>query len=659
MSSLRVFEFLRPLLWSICVLGAALVVNACGSSEPVQQSQSTRTLRLTAVDSATGEPLDSARAINRTLGDTLRTDSAGQFVMRDIESALHVFDISGYGYHTQRHFAVLVEPTDTLLTTETSLLPQVLSLECEGSRPFGWDRLQSEYREDSSLVRIELLDVFAQGGQVEIQPILVNDLPTNTIFLPENFGALGHYDVLLYDGDNNQISFAYKNAPPDERGQRIYTKKDLRPVVPKGTERLEEATLVIQDSVGENQTLYARMDYNFSSDDTLRATSATTFPDLNLDSLQVPDFDTVRTDGRIRVPDSLRLQRDTTVTRVVGIDTTVTRSGYVLYSTLRDSNAASTPEAARKLLFIPDSVKARAQRDERRAIAEADTTVPDIDTTSLSSSQTGQSLYMVERTDRTRMDSLLTDPTLSRSLLEGLPSETMSADSLLAMSQIYRTAALRPPNLSSAESRIGVDAIQDTTESSRAILSAPQPDSLFEMISPEPPDADTIETTERENPFLGREPGPRLTPPDVDSMPIDSLRLTIRADADSVTTDSIVTNELSDPPARSYWFIPDSLSVSGARVLAIDPSFFQLRARPLIDTTVTVNVRALLPDRLGTREERSRTSYPQQVVRIPAGTYRNRYLNLWKKLQANTLKEIYCRIFPYPLRSEWQPASIR
>lgn len=659
MSSASIFRSLRPLLWSICLLAGALMVNACGSSEPIQDaSHSTRTLRLTAVDSASGEPLDSARAINRTLGDTLHTDSTGQFVIRDVESALHVFDISAYGYHPQRHFSVLVEPTDTVLTTETSLLPQVLSLDCEGSRPFGWDRIQTRYPEDSSLVRIELLDVFSQGGEVRIQPILVNDLPTTTVFLPENFGALGHYNVLLYDGNNNRISYTYKDAPPDD-GHRIYSKKDLRPVVPKGTKRLEESTVVLDDSLGTDQTLYARLTYNFSSDDTLRATSATTFPDLNLDSLQVPAFDTVRTDGRIRVPDSLRLQRDTTITRVVGIDTTVTRRGYVLFSTLRDSNAAPTPEAARNLLFIPDSVKTRSRRDSLRAIAERDTTVPDIDTTALSTPPTTHRLHVVERTNRTRMDSLLTDLRLSQALLEGLPSETMSADSLLSMSQIYRTAALQPPELSYAESRIGIEGPDDTDRAGSAILSAPQPDSLFGLTSPDTLEADTSTSAEDRSPFLGTDLGPRLTPPDVDSLPIDSLRLTISPDADSVTTDSVVTNELSDPPPRSYWFIPDSLSVPGSRVLAVDPSFFQLRARSIIDTTVTTRVRALLPDRIGKQEERSVTSYPQQVVRIPSGTYRDRYLTVWKKLQASTLKREYCRIFPFPLRSEWQPASVR
>lgn len=659
MPSPRIFQPLRSLVLSGCLLLVALALNACGSSEPVQKSESTRTLRLTAVDSASGEPLDSARAINRTVGDTLQTDSAGQFVMRDVESALHVFDVSGYGYHTQRHFAVLVEPTDTILTTETALLPQELSIDCEGHRPFGWDRMTSEYGDDSSRVRIQLLDVFAQGNEVQIQPILVNDLPTNTIFLPENFGALGHYDVLLYDDQNNRIDFEYKNAPPDE-GHRIYSKKDLRPVVPKGSKRLDETTLVLDDSLGNERTLYARMYYTFASSDTLRATSATTFPDLNLDSLQVPAFDTVRTDGRIRVPDSLVLQRDTTITRVVGIDTTVTRSGYVLFSTLRDSNAAPTPEAAQNLLFIPDSVKARARRDSLEAIAEADTTVPEIDTTALAPPPDGRRLHVVERTDRARLDSLLTDTRLSQSLLEGLPPKTLSADSLLAMSQIYRTAALQPPTLTYAESRVSVDVPSDPAEDTSAILSAPRSDSLFQMVSPDTASAaDTTTPPPDANPFVGPEPGPPISPPQVDSLPVDSLRLTVRPDADSVTTDSIVTNELSDPPDRSYWFIPDSLSVPGSRVLAVDPSFFQLRARPVVDTTVTVNVRALLPDRVGRREEEAVMVSPQQVVRIPAGTYRSRYLQVWKKLQASTLRRHYCQIFPFPLRSEWNPASIR
>ncbi|PQJ35655.1 hypothetical protein BSZ35_14575 [Salinibacter sp. 10B] len=645
-------------MWSICLLGGVLLVNACGISKSTQKTQSTRTLRLTALDSTSGTPLDSARAVNRTLGDTLRTDSAGMFVMRDIEPALYVFDVSGYGYHSQRHVSVLVEPEDTNATATTTLLPQLLSINCEGSRPYNWDYLTEEYKKDSTQVRIQLIEVFADDGEVQVQPVVVNDMPTTTLFLPNNFGALGHYDVQLYDGNSNRIPFHYKNAPPDQSGHRIYSKGDILPVVPKGTERLDPTTLVVGDSIEDGRTIYARLRYTFSTEDTLQATSATTFPELNLDSLQVPVFDTLRTDGRVRVPDSLVIQRDTTRMRVVGIDTTVTRSGYTLFSTLRDSNAASTAQAARNMLYVPDSVKTRARRDSLEARAAADTTVPDIDTTAVGPATARYGLHIVDRTDRLRLDSLLTNDDLAQSLAGGLPDRDMTADSLLALSETLRDAFLRIPVPSTTEVQRGLETEPDSVRRDSVILSAPVADSLFRIMSPDTlSEYDSTGSIAQRNPFLPPDRSARMTP-GVDSIPIDSLQLTVAPDADSVVTDTVIAENLSNPPAHTYWFVPDSLSLPGTQVLAVDPTFFRLRARAHVDTTTTIDVEGLLPARVGKRPQIASIEYPQQVIRSPAGTYRSAYLQVWKKLQSNQLKQQYCQIFPFPLRSEWRSTSM-
>jgi hypothetical protein len=601
--------------------------------------------------------------------------------MRDIEPALYVFDVTGYGYHTQRHVSVLVEPDDSTATATATLLPQLLSIDCEGNRPYNWDFLTEEYRKDSTQVRIQLIDVFADDGEVQVQPVVVNDLPTTTLFLPDNFGALGHYNVQLYDGNSNRIPFRYKNAPPDDEGTRIYAKEDILPVVPKGTERLAPSTLVVGDSIEDGRTLYARVRYTFSSDDTLQVTSATTFPDLNLDSLQVPVFDTLRTDGRVRVPDSLVIQRDTTQMRVVGIDTTVTRRGYMLFSTLRDSNAAPSAQAARNMLYVPDSVKARARRDSLEALAEADTTVPPIDTAGVSPAVRSR-LHIVNRTDRLRLDSLLTNEELVQSLPGGLPEIDMTADSLLSLSETLRDAFLRIPILSETRAKRGLDTVPDSVARDSVILSAPVSDSLFLLTSPDTlstraplatsdtvatPDTvtapDTVATRDtrsriaQRNPFIPPDPTAQIAQ-GIDSVAIDSLRLTVSPEADSVVTDSVVAENLSDPPAHTYWFIPDSLSLPGTEVMAVDPSFFRLRARAHIDTTTTINMSNLLPDRIGERRQLALLEYPQQVIRSPAGTYRSSYLKVWKTLQSNNLEQQYCQLFPFPLRTEWRSTSM-
>ena len=650
---------LHSLLGSVLLLGCFLLVNACGTSETTRENSSTRgnrTLQLTALDSTSGEPLDSARAVNRTFGDTLETDSAGQFVLRNADPALYVFDVGGYGYHTQRHVAALVEPDDSTVTATADLLPQRLTLDCEGERPYFWSNFIQQYRKDSTTIRLQLTDVFAKDGEVTVQPIVVNDLSA-PLFLPNNLGALGHYDVLLYDGNNNRIPYTYKDEPRDE-GHRIYSKGDILPVVPKELERLEPTTLVVGDSIEDETTIFARMDYTFSLDDTLRATSATPFPDLNLDSLQVPVFDTLRTAGEVQVPDSLILQRDTTVMRVVGVDTTVTRNKYVLFSTLRDSNAASSAKAARNLLYVPDSVVARARRDSLEAAAKADTTLPEIDTSAIATASDRTPLQVVERTNTAGLRSLITDERLVQALRDGLPTLDMTPDSLLSFSSTLRGAYLQPPSLTRSQVRHGLDTIPDSLKADSLILSAPRSDSLFQIMGPDTLAApDTATDLSSTNPFVIPDLSEQLSP-DTDSITIDSLRLTVGPEADSVTTDSIVTSTLHDPPPYTYWYIPSSYSRTESRVFVADSAFFQLRAKVQIDTTASINIAGLLPDRVGRRKQIALRRYPQQVIRAPAGTYRPTYLETWKALQADQLKQHYCEIFPHPLRTDWRSTSM-
>lgn len=646
----------RSLFGSTLLLLSILLFSACGTSEPVQKTDApvSQTLRLTALDSTSGAPLDSAQAINRTFGDTVRTDSAGQFVLPNVKPALHVFDVSGYGYHPQRHVSVLVEPDDTTRSATTSLLPQRLTIDCTGKRPYFWDKLTKRYREDSTLISFKLTEVFAKDGEVRIQPVAVNDL-SSPVFLPENFGALGHYEVLLYDGNNNRLSYTHKDAPRDD-GHRIYSKADIRPVVPRDIERMEPSVVVVEDSVEEGTTIYARLDYTFSNDDTLEATSATTFPDLNLDSLQTPIFDTLRTAGAVQVPDSLVLKRDTTLVSVVGIDTTVTRDGYTLYSTLRDGNAAPNAEAARNLLYVPDSVVARTRRDSLRAIAEADTTVPDLDTLSAAFPDEPPPLQIVERQNTPGLQSLITNPEIIASLSKGLPAPTLSADSLLSVPENFRPPYLETPSLALDTVRRGLELQSDSALADSALLSAPASDSLFRLLDPAPTDT-TVDPGDA-NPFVFPDPRERLAP-DTDSITIDSLHLTIGPDADSVVTRSVVANDLHTPPEHSFWYLPRSMSRQNSRILVVDSTFFGLRARPYVDTTTVGNLTRLLPNRLGRRTVDERIPYPQQVARVPLGTYRTEYLTAWRELQEDNLEQHYCDIFPFPLNSDWRSTVMR
>jgi hypothetical protein len=268
------------------------------------------------------------------------------------------------------------------------------------------------------------------------------------------------------------------------------------------------------------------------------------------------------------------------------------------------------------------------------------------------------------------------------------------------------------PTLSQAEIRRGIDVIPDTTFQDSLLLSGPVADSLFRLFSPDsmsirdtlvasttldgstiadtafvdtsfadtsfadaglprPTRADTaaldtaatdtaaIDTTRRPrpNPFLAGSFD--LLAPEADSITLDSLRLTVSPEADSVVTDVVLDEYLQDPPAHTFWHVPDSVALYRTRVMVVDSSFFHLRARSRVDTSAAINVADLLPSRLGKGRNITVRTFPQQVIRSPAGTYRQRYLRAWRGLQADQLKQHYCRIFPFPLRTDWRSTSMR
>jgi hypothetical protein len=169
--------------------------------------------------------------------------------------------------------------------------------------------------------------------------------------------------------------------------------------------------------------------------------------------------------------------------------------------------------------------------------------------------------------------------------------------------------------------------------------------------------ADSAEGPTLHNPFTAAGPLEPLSP-EADSIPVDSLRLTVAPDADSVVEASVVTDDLRDPPSHTYWHVPDSLSQYQTQVMVVDPDFFRLGARARIDTSASVNIAGLLPARVGRSERILTRRFPQQVIRSPAGTYRKSYLKVWREAQADNLKDHYCQIFPFPLRSEWRSTSM-
>jgi hypothetical protein len=105
--------------------------------------------------------------------------------------------------------------------------------------------------------------------------------------------------------------------------------------------------------------------------------------------------------------------------------------------------------------------------------------------------------------------------------------------------------------------------------------------------------------------------------------------------------------------------VPPTLTVDSSRVLVVEPTFYRLRANPAVDTALVADITALTPNRIATEQRTVVERLAQQVVAVPTGGYRERYLTRWRALQQEELRDPYCEILRRPLQSEWTSTTVR
>jgi hypothetical protein len=515
------------------------------------------------------------------------------------------------------------------------------------------------------------------------------------------------------------------------------------------------------------------MQYDFTLDDTLRPTEVTDFPPENLDSLQVPVYDTLRVDGSLLVPDSLVERRDTTVVEVVGVDTTVTRDGYLLYSTRRDTNAFRGAEEAVRELYVPDSVKARARLDSliAQGVDTSRVTQPD-SVIEREPRRDLPPLRVVPRTDQRTLDSLVLDDGLVRLFRYGIPRPDLSIDSLKLLSDsslaqtlgspelalrgrnryvprpdsVLRTysadslgtylerlvrdsvvvdSLIRTPDTTAADTMavdsmavdsMAVDtmaadtmaadtlqtpadtvrtdttdgpdgdaAVPDTTDGDAAVPDTTGADTLdtgdadtvaADTVAADTVAADTVaadsitadttaaaaaDTTRPSAKYLVSD---TLTVGELfpDTLPSDSVRAYLEragVQTDSIVVDSTTASFLTAPPPGTYYYVPTEKTLTNERVMVIDPVFGRLRSPAVLDSARVEKLVSLVPKRVGEPPEPTINRVVQQIILVPTGGYRTKYLETWARVQQANLRDHYCEIFRIPLQSPWRSTTTR
>lgn len=392
---------------SLLVLSLVLTVllAACQTTEPqriidIDDTEARYTITGTVIDSLSKEPLDSVRVSYRGTDRTLYTDASGTFTLSDVPPGMYIFDLSKYGYHAKQNVSAVVAPAARNVQIETSMLNQSLDMQCKDVQADYHTDLESFLSEDSSRVRLRTLDFVADGRDVLVQPVISNNVNA-PIFIPENIGAYGHFDLSLVKQDGSPVSFEFPDAPPRKEGmgtKQVYERGDVRVIVPRESQRLDPTRVRITETIAPGTPLFAKVKYNFSLDQTLRPTPTSTFDDLNLDSLRKPVYDTLRVSDRLIVPDSLVIGVDTTRMRVEGNDTTITREGEILYSSAENDT-----------LDVRTALTLLRLKKEPQPLGPVQ--LPPVDTTR-------PPLYVVNRLDADQRDRLITEPERLANLLD-------------------------------------------------------------------------------------------------------------------------------------------------------------------------------------------------------------------------------------------------
>ena len=505
-----------------------LLLTACQTTETqtiieVPPSDTRATVTGTVVDSLTEEPLDSVTVSYRGANRTLATNASGQFTLEDVPPGMYIFDLSKYGYHERRNVAALVSPRDDRVEITTTMLSQSLDMQCGATNADYHADVEQFLDQDSTGVRLRTLDFVADNRDVLVQPALSNNVNA-PVFIPNNVGRYGNYELTLVKEDGTPVPFEYPDAPPQDEGQgdkEIYERGDVRVIVPRQSQRLEPTRVRLTGDVTPGMSLFAKMQYTFTLDETLRPTPTSTFPTAQLDSLRAPFFDTLRVSDRVIVPDSLILGVDTTQVRVLGTDTTIIRDGLVLYSS--EENDTLDVNTALSLLRLRTPDKELGPLE-----------LPPIDTTR-------PPLYLVNRFDDRARDTLITEKNRLNGLLEASwPQDSTETRALRTRRRpVWRHDPPRVRDTNRLDSLLTNLLVPDSVRvdsllSDSTLLSAmlPQPKAKSPT---DTPGMDTIETDSVRTDTVEAD-SVRIDSTTTDSTAMDSTAMDSTA-ADSVMTD--------------------------------------------------------------------------------------------------------------------------
>lgn len=528
-----------------------LTLTACQTTETqriidVPPSDTRATITGTIVDSLTDAPLDSVTVSYRGVDRTLYTDERGRFTLPDVPPGVYVFDLSKYGYHDRLNVAAVVGPRDQTVDITASMLSQSLNMQCQDVNADYHTDIDGFLERDSAGVRLRTLDFVAEQRDVLVQPAITNSVNA-PIFIPKNAGRYGNYELTLVKEDGTPVPFEYPDAPKKGNGmgdKDVYERGDVRVIVPRQSQRLEATRVRLTGDVSPGMPVYAKMRYTFSLDETLRPTPTSTFPSVTLDSLRTPFFDTLRVSDRLIVPDSLILGVDTTLVRVLGTDTTITRDGQVLYS----SEEADTMDVNTALSLL----RLREEEEELGPLK-----LPPIDTTR-------PPLYLVNRFDDRARDTLIVENDRVQNLIDASwPADSTDTRALRTRQRpVWRHSPPKAEDTAQLDSLLAGMFVPDSVRVDSLLSDS----TLLSPFLPEPP--------AREQPT---EPDTSLTDTSLTDTSLTDTSATAPVQADSVMAGSVMVDSvMADTVAADSLQMPaeaqDTTAAAAGESIATAPA---------------------------------------------------------------------------------------
>jgi hypothetical protein len=113
------------------------------------------------------------------------------------------------------------------------------------------------------------------------------------------------------------------------------------------------------------------------------------------------------------------------------------------------------------------------------------------------------------------------------------------------------------------------------------------------------------------------------------------------------------------PRSKVGIHVPTEWTADSTRVFLVSTMLYRQPMEGILDTNLVADITSLTPQELVRGQRKLQQTVIQQIVLVPIGGYRDKYLETWIQVQRDRLRDPYCDIFRLPLETEWRATTVQ